>query len=207
MGSNNKTLFIAVAAVLIFAAFWIGRRNPLVPSAPVSVPSSSTTPFAPVETIPPLESSQNPNPPHPTQPKPVEPPSASAPVKKNFQQALKDMKLATIAQARKEVRENPHATPSSVIKSAIQLGETYDAVTSESDARAFMEHLEKCAEGKSEQTNTIRSTCIQYSERLAETYPDLRAQAERIRGSSTAEARELLDISRQFLKGNPNLKK
>ncbi len=95
-------------------------------------------------------------------------------------------------QVRREIENDPHRTPPSLLRFAERMGEKMDIARVEAVfARDFMGELENCVQS-SEGALSAKALCLRNAERLAGSHPQLNPILERMRSRAPEEVRDLV---------------
>ncbi len=189
MKNPSPLAIIGFAALVIgMMYFWIMRRQPdhvaIAPTPPPALPG------APVPTMP----AQPPA----SAPPAAAPPATTAPDKGLTQIEVERLRSSAPTQdgVRKEVRDNPHVTPPSLVAFARMLGPLMEkGLGDPASAQTLAKELQACAWNE-KLAASARALCLSNTERLAEAHPGLTDEAEETRERSPADVVRLAEASR-----------
>lgn len=90
-----------------------------------------------------------------------------------FSKLLKEFQLPNRETVEQEVFNDPHGTPPTVLKTALQLRDLYQSVESPKEATALMSQLTQCSDqNNADHLTSLSITCYEMAQRLADQYPD-----------------------------------
>ncbi len=98
--------------------------------------------------------------------------------------------------ARKEVAENPHAAPKSLLNFANQIADRFDEVEKYPDqADHFMNELEECVRDSGNRMLSARALCLTNAEDLAAMFPQFSDRLNQLRASAPQDVADLARAS------------
>jgi hypothetical protein len=117
--------------------------------------------------------------------------------KKTFTELFQNLKVVDTETARQDVEKNPHATPPSVLRSALSIGYLYDAISSEEEAGKFLEKMADCSARDADVPTSLKASCLTYARRTGARFPQYKDKAETLLEASTPQAVEIEKLSRR----------
>lgn len=106
----------------------------------------------------------------------------------SLKEKLDKLNLKNLEQIRDEAKNNPHRTPPSVIRTALEIGSAYDSVKTQEEAQQFIEKMKSCAHKDEETYTPIKASCLHYARKIADRYPELEPIYKDLRASTSPEA-------------------
>jgi hypothetical protein len=94
---------------------------------------------------------------------------------------------------REQVAANAHITPQALTEFSVALSERVEALTTEEDARLFMDELEGCVTGKTgdgqRNAENVQTLCLLNAQKTKNKFPNLGPKYEGIRAKATEDSR------------------
>lgn len=106
----------------------------------------------------------------------------------SMQDKLNNLNLKNIEQIRDEAKNNPHRTPPTVIRTALEIGSAYDAVKNQEEARQFIDKMKSCSHKDEETYLPIKAACLNYARKITARYPQLESDYKDLVASASPEA-------------------
>lgn len=121
---------------------------------------------------------------------------SSAEAQKKIPDIDRQLSPPSLGQVRKEVAENPHSTPISIIDFAAKLGPKMErAFESEAAALLLFDELKRCTLN-STLLISIQTICLSNAQLLVNSYPKLETQFISLKEQASPEAVRLMELSR-----------
>jgi hypothetical protein len=162
---------------------WLGRNKE--PDAPLPTVSREALP------------ADHPSEPEPSAPKPtpVAPPPAAAPANpRPVEHVLPP--LPELEQIRREVGEDPHGTPPSLVAFATEVADRMEAAKGDREAEFKLLHELLACSVPNEQTRTaasVQAFCFSTAREISEEFPELKAELDTTESRMDREALNLLN--------------
>lgn len=115
-------------------------------------------------------------------------------LKSTFEQKLKNINLPTLDQYRNEVASNSHTTPNSIKVASLKLGELYDQMDNEKEARRFINFTAECVQDH--EVEAIQVLCLKYAEQTSRRYKSVRNKFKDIQDSASDRVKSLYKFIR-----------
>ena len=176
---RNKLLLSVSVALMIGVGIYFNTTkdpNEAEPSESVSLAAPSAATAALAESEPQTSTSE-------------------APANESLQEKINKYKTDKGAEYREELAKDPHQTPDVAIHSALELGEIFDKVKTESEAKQAFEFFSNCV--SKESIVALQTSCLRYAKRLSDNYSSLQSLWPSLEASASNEAKDILKFDKR----------
>lgn len=116
--------------------------------------------------------------------------------KPSLQSRIRTLQIPTTESTRRDIAENPHLTPPSLVRSAAAMKLVFNDVQDENSAKLFLDRMRECTAENADVPVSMKSSCVRYLDRLEKKFPRLKPDIESVRAQASPDAIELEKVSR-----------